>query len=976
MLRFVLLPLVALIGLAASPLAQAPPDGLVLGGPATQQVHLAAGSNLVSLRVYPSNRALASLFGVHAGKVIFAKDAAGNTYAPGYGAGALTEWPADEALQVYASVPFTITVSGAEILPTSALALDAGWSAVPMLTDGVRPVSEVFGGFGNALSVVEDGDGRAFPAGPGQTPLVQVEPGRGYRLHLTSSALLSYGVDRTTVSTVLDAIALEGLEVGQEIEIEGFRTPGDGGAGVLRVTESGCVPDGGTCFVPTEHTQAGPTHTSTTLINLAGTHTQWESLRLCHDASGQPVNPAKTVGDGCYDALQLHGHGARNEGRVLFDAAAGQVTITFDMREYARDYGGDDSGAHTSQHRFATSDVRLERVIDVPLVLEGAPTTDYTRPEWWGGRPEAGDATDAVAWALEAASARAAGTGTEHYVVLDGMYSYSRILETRQGAVLKGAADGVREGQGLRVLEGAPWHHFATKTWVSNPTYKEPMTEGDAFLEDTWVHVRHGRQVALSRVVDLEIDGNLAQNDYIFSAEYEQASGPSSNPIFPNQVRHITRNTVHYNGFIGSNAGDTLEDSNARLENVYIHGFGGNGILSNNWTHFDGSRDLRIGNLVNNHAMYGVPTSTGWIDGIEITGFFWKAAITVYSGHYLNVSYTDCQANPYGDPLESVFDIRNNNPGVSGVGQGGKHHFGEEVLVEGLTVEFSDTCQPKNGYGVIEYTRGPSTFRNVYAAGGDTQRYRLVGHREAPDNGSEFTLENVTLSGDIVGLTGTIAERQRIRNVTSGEAAVPNDEMFVFRPQTGVSQVASVYDVDLQVHVPRLFKVWPEGSAAGSSLELYVRDASFKADLPLELVNAPADTRIYFRRTELSDWDDRYLSTGAEWFDGVTVAEHGGRASEASGSHTFTASGGETLIGIQPGLFYAPTNSSYVQISNVRSGNVAAPGLYSGEWLLAGSPYNPVLRLQMSRPLNAGETVTFDWSAAVRPIPSNVVFPD
>lgn len=960
---------------AAAPLAQAP-AGLVLGDQTTQTVEFTAGPNLVSLRVYPADRSLDAVFGDQIDNVLFAKDGQGNVYAPRYGALALTQWPADQALSVFTRTPFSLEVAGAEILETSVLALGEGWSSVPMFAGAALSAEQVFGPLGDALSVVKDGDGRAYPAQPGEPALTTVEPGRGYRLHLAASSSLSYGSDRSVVPTVVDALAMEGFAVGDEIEIQGFRTPGDGGGGILRVTESGCAPDGGTCFVPTAHTQEAPSQWSTTSIDLAGSFAQWESLRLCHDQSGTPVNPALTVGDGCYTALQLHGHGARNDGRPLLDPTTGVVTITFDMREYARTYGGDDSGRHDAQHRFATSDLRLERVVNEPLVLEGVATTAYTRPEWWGGRPGVGDATDAVAWAIEAAKIRAQATGTDHYAVLSGMYGYSRVLETRTGVVIKGAVDGVREGQGLRVVQGAPWHYFATKNWVSDPAYKEPETERDAFLEASKVHVRHGRQTMFARVVDVEIDGNLAQNDYIFSPEYEEASGPAGNPQWPNRVREITRNTTHYNGFIGSNDGDTLEDSNARLENVYIHGFGGNGLLSNNWTHFGGSRDLRIGDIVNNHSMYGVPTSTGWIDGIEISGFFWKAAITVNSGNYRNVSYTECEENPYGDPLESIFDIRNSNPTAAEIGQGGTHHFGEEVVVDGLEVVFTDTCQPRNSYGVVQYTRGPATFRNVDATGGDTERYSLIDDRSAADNGSEFTLENVHLTGDVVGLSGIIASRQRIRNVTSSSSFVPNDEMFVFRPQPGVDQVVTVYDVDLDVRVPRLFKVWPQGSTANTSFRLYVRDASFEADDPVQLVGAPTDTRIYYRRTELSDWDDELIASGREWFDDVTVTALGGRASEASGSHTYTAAGGETWVAVQPGLFHAPTSAGLVQVSNVRSGGAPAPSLYAGTWSAVGDTYDPVLTLNLARPLTAGETITFDWAAAVRPIPGNVVFPE
>ena len=971
MLRFVLLPLVALIGLAASPLAQAPPDGLVLGGPATQQVHFAAGSNLVSLRVYPSNRALVSLFGVHAGKVIFAKDAAGNTYAPGYGAGALTEWPADEALQIYASVPFSITVSGAEILPTSALALDAGWSAVPMLTDGVRPVSEVFGGFGNALSVVEDGDGRAFPAGPGQTPLVQVEPGRGYRLHLTSNSLLSYGVDRTTVSTVLDAIALEGLEVGQEIEIEGFRVPGDGGAGVLRVTESGCVPDGGTCFVPTEHTQAGPSYTAGSSFGMTGTNIQWETFRLCHSASSAPANPALADGDGCYDALQLHGHGGQNDGLPMLNTATGWVSISISMRSYAKTYDGDASVDHTAQYRYATSDLRLERVVEEALVLEGAATFEYTRPEWWGGRPEMGDATDAVSWAVSSARAHAAQTGTEHYVVLSGMYGYAGVIELQNRTVLKGEQDGVRDGQGLRVLAGAPWHYWAIKSQTAS-SHSEPLTERDALSGNHgFVAVRHGRTSHEDRVVDIEIDGNLEENAYVFTPGYRSASGTSTYSG-GSRVDEMLQNTPHWNGFVASNmSGDNIEGSRTRLTNVHVHDMGGNLLLSNEPVDFGGSSDLLLGNSARNHVAYGIQVSEGSsIDRVEVYGFFWKGGVVAYQGTWRDLAFRDIVHPPQSftlDPIENLVGHRNEAPGLGSTNP--THYYGEQVRFEDITFDLDDTEFLK---GLIVYDRGPLTIQGVTLNQPADRVTRLVSSRNTTSETSQFVLQDVNVvAGGTRNLQVYGTHEAHIRSITSpaGTGSDTYTGAYLLQP-VDPGAIYTLYDFlsPQKAKRPVEIKMHP-----GAGADVFVRNASFvDVDVPLVASNIPTSTaaiaqyRVFWRDVSFDSWEYGDSWTyDAQYLENVTETSTG-RTSEDTAvlSNAPLSGSGPRYVDVSTALLHVPLDPSNVTVTGPSAGR------FTG-WANVGTEHEPVLRLFFT----GTSPVSATWQAAVRPIPAEIAFP-
>ncbi len=966
--------------------AQSLPPGLVTGAPTTQHLTFAAGPNQVSLSVFPADRSIEAIFGAELAHVLLVKDAAGAVHSTQYGVRNLTQWPWDASVWVYAREPFSLDVSGPRIEPWSQIPLAAGWSWVPSLVAAPMPVADAVASLSASLSRIEDGAGRAYPAAPGETALTTLEPGAGYRLRLAAPATLAYAAVPPTsppptvppggppptqgeVPTVLDAIALTGLVPGQEVAVRGFRADGDGGAGRLRVTTSGCAPDGGTCFVPTEHTAAGEPYSSDWGFTLYGDDLQWESFRLCHSQASAPQNATQVTGDGCFEALQLHGHGARAEGRKLFDSATGNVEITGAMNTFARLYDG--SPRQTAVFRYSTDTVRLERVVE-PMTLEGQATTDYTRPEWWGGQPDHGDATDAVAWALEAAEAKAAAVGREVYVVLSGMYGYSSVLETQSGTVLKGARGGVRDGQGLRVMAGAPWHFWALMERTT--AFREPLTERDAATGgEGFVVVRHGRQSTSDRVVDVEIDGNLAQNGEVFDAAHRAASGPSSYSG-GSYVDEMLQNTPYWNGFVASHQHeDIVVGSRTRLENVHIHDVGGNLWLSGEKVDFGGSRDVRLGNSARNHVAYGIQTSPGTsIDRVEVYGFFWKGALEVTQGAWRDVTFRDLRNPPAlytGDGLEVLVSHRSNGP-IPAILRTSTNYYGETVTFDGLTFDMGEAYP----YTAIIYDRGPMSIRNVTVrqTNGDA-RLRLVTSRGGDSYTSRFRLENVTVESGGLGSITVAGRNGDVRNFTLPPASGSPAEFALFRPLYHgiVYTLYGVHGVQRSSEPIAL-----EAGFAGASADLFVRDAAFTDTYAHFMFTGanPADTDVqqrfhaYFRDVSFSEFTPINNDGGqnrenwrVSFYDDVRV---GTRRSEDSGSLTSAAlvSG---RLDVPTNLFYAPFDPSYVTVTGVDAGR------FTG-WTNAGTSNAPVLRLAFS----GTAPVSVSWAAAVRPIPAGVVFPD
>ncbi len=993
--------------------AQDTPAAPLLGAPAVQRLSFAEGPNWVSLRVYPEDRSFEAIFGSRLSRVLTAKNAAGASYAPQHGARGLPEWPWDQAVFIYARQPFVLDVAGREILEDSQIPLDTGWHRIPYLLTDSRPPSEALASILPALLEVRDGHGRTYPATVGSAPLEAMEPGSGYRVRLSSPAELVYATqsqsppaaDRT-VATLAEAVALEGLTPGQRIAVT---DPVRGGTFVVR--DSGAPSDGGTVFVPTAFTEAA---TATGLDNSQTLFDGSNDDGIVFDSFRLMYGPDE---DDALDATALHGHASgkgNDAGEPLLNTQNGRLLIPNSLRDLAKSLTG--SSKLKASYRYATSARRLERVVE-PIVLEGQSTTDYVRPEWWGAVPypadwtpntsapsgprarPAGiasgdpvyDATDRLASAINAAEVGAATTSRQHYVVLAGMYGYARVIEMQDQVVLKGEQDGVRDGQGLRVLKGAPWHFWA----VRNPTkaaYQIEKSPRDLIMVNTdpLVVLRHGRQSQLNRVVDVELDGNLKENEYVFSGTYLSASGGASRS-WTNQVENMLQNTGHWNGFVASHQhADTEIGSNARLENVHVHNYGGNLVLGGEPIHFGGSRDLRLGNSRRNHFMYRVFTDEGTtIDRIEMYGYAWAGYVPFQQGHYRNVVFRDLARNPQfglgnrspetlighrndGVPADDLFN--EGNPG---------YYFGDDAVIEGLRFELSSNFRPRSS--LVTYDSGPLSLLGVVldVEGGNPVSLVSGGSDDLLQR-SGFVLEDVVVEqGQIRSFLASAALRASAKGVGtfSGDG---NGQGLILRPFRE-GHTATFYNVGggvsgAGIRTPEVVQIrLREDSEA--TLDVFVRQASFTGvTYPvMATYGDPSDSdvsdryRVFWRDVTLDRWRDSNNDRGKsrksgelQYFERVTAR---GRTSEGAGTLSSAtlrrASNGTRYVDVDPSMFYAPQESSYVVVTGRDAGRFLG-------WENVGDKYDPVLRLSFS----GTSPVSVDWTAAIRPIPDGVAFPE
>lgn len=157
-----------------------------------QRVELQAGWNTVALWVAPEEPAFASVFGTTSAVVV--KDAAGQVFAPGFEIDQLGAWRPTQAYEVYVQDDTTITVQGERVPAQTAITLRAGWNLLPYLLDTPQPVADALAPILSDLNYVLDRDGGVFAPSEGHNTLGQLQPGRGYRVHVAKDVTFTYPV--------------------------------------------------------------------------------------------------------------------------------------------------------------------------------------------------------------------------------------------------------------------------------------------------------------------------------------------------------------------------------------------------------------------------------------------------------------------------------------------------------------------------------------------------------------------------------------------------------------------------------------------------------------------------------------------------------------------------------------------------------------------------------------------------------------
>lgn len=657
-----------------------------LGADTTQHVALKPGPNFVSLFVQPTETNLDKLFGGGLTGIISIRNADGLVYSPSYNVRTLTEWGNGQAYVVHVRQQMAIEVTGQRIEPDTGLLLDKGWNDVAFLYDQPVHVDSALISIAESLDRIEDGEGRMYPAMEGREPLTQLEPGAGYRIHVSGRDTLVYadglggtsatsppatpttppstpqppstGRD-TTVSTIADALALRGLVDGQTIEVLGYYAPGDGGGGVFDVRDSGQGPNGGTVFVTLEHQSDERVSATTEFAKTV-------------NVSGVPRNEDVVFGSVTLDLLDsrdnlilsvpgehLHGHtygGSTDLGPLfyyeggVFHDNAGRVAKAFNGIS-----GGWREGRVRFSYRHTTSSLRLHR-------RDVGDEIDVT---WFGARTQSEspdfDNQPVICQALNVAQALNEAGGAVESVILPKteVYGYYGTIEVPDGMTIRGgggtylatATDDLGntyrpvrirdEHTALRVLDDEALTFLRMLKDPSDADYLPPDVKQALEMRQTRITISNN--IMYAGLKDIVLDGNWEGN----MQAWDEGWGTHS------EFEAYLRNQPGWSGFTASAGKDIPIGQELVIRNAAILGYAATGILghaNNTWN----VENLLLGNALYNHVLYG---ANGVYNNLTFIGFAWSHTAWLW-GEISNFVYERGSPSPTGRSQGQIFQIR------------------------------------------------------------------------------------------------------------------------------------------------------------------------------------------------------------------------------------------------------------------------------------------------------------------------------
>jgi hypothetical protein len=943
----------------------------------SQQVHLETGWNLVSLQVQPDDRSLSAIFGASADQVHMVKNQEGAVYIPGRDIDQIGVWEVGESYRVYASGPVTIEVAGTAVpLSETPVVLNEGWNLAPYLPNHSQPVSTALTSILGSLERIESEAGTAYEPGGGVADLDSLRPGQGYQVRMTRPDTLVYSEiqDPIVVNTLADALALQGVETGQHVQIRGYHEPGDGGGGLFEVRESACASDGGTCFVFNEDVSAEQTIvTGDTDPNLPHSDLVWGTF-----SAQVGAEEGEVITD-----LDMHGGMSWQNGTDPFlDHKAGAVNSASGMNLFGvrRSIGDGDDYDITYRYRYATSDRRLVRM----------GVTSSVNVAWWGA-PEADpanpiEATPYINWAILAAHRLYQQGGIEWaYADIDREYYYHHTIRLRSGTKLRGVGTD-------RSVPGEPWTTNGKLTVTPGKAMYYRRDSYDRNAENdvrgalgSKAHINNHYLAEKWGIENLELDGNYPNNTQVFDGGH-------------GDVETWLQNSGAWAGFHTNGAGGQsfAQGAVAHFDNVYVHDVGGNGlttrpnlpVVANN---------VKGENSVRNHSIYHF-----WGDVNNLTGKGHSWAVPLKLGSkddnaatYTDIAYEAGDSNPEGYVDKEVFNI-----------------IGRNIVMDGITI---DMRAEKNRIGWIADRGTSNTYRNATVYTNESGSWTVQAPRAIP---SDELFENFTINsngdGPVIAGRGLTQSGMTFKDFTvevGASASGAATEVPLGMPLTGYLDALSmpgridIVNLNYNRELGTVFKGGgsPDNVRASLPREMFISGSSFNntgffsddgrwsafgdtddnfRDARFYLSNTTMDlpsTWVYPFGNNTDRGPDRHGIGSAQGAAATVkirnVQDSAGRVSDETGTYTSDASDeGNDFVLIPTNLIYRAweTETTLVNspsgISSITSVEVANSDGSLRSLARGVNQREPYLKVTLDGTIGAGETVTIDWTARVTPL--------
>lgn len=1002
--------------LTYAPLSFAQPS---TGERQTYLIELEPGVNLVSLPVVPDVTAMSAIVSGMGPEVSLIQDDRGRHTIPSLEIDDIGAWKWSEAYKVHTTAATSLLVEGVAIIPDlSPLILDGGAHWIPYPRSTALAIEEALATILPSLSRVEDEEGRIYEPGNQGSTLDTLRVGRGYRVWLTRQDTLRYPINQNVgggstvqVGTLAQARALRDLEPGQEVEILGYYTPGDGGGGRFIVENSGAPTDGGLVHVPDEFVSNPITEVIDNDHDRSKPLSLPPGARLIHGSvTIEILRPNGNV-LGTMDGRYLHGHEwvSRFTATPLIDYELGEIDDRHErLNQWCRDEIGDMWACDLRvTYRHTTGNVRLRRM-EVGETLNA---------NWFGARTRSADPSfdnqPVLGHVINLANQfnrEVPGTITTVLLPSPGEYEYFGSLQIGRGLTLKGGAgtelrtvtnDLGHTYQPVRIKQNATRLRLKADEALTHIRMEKDPSDPD-YLPPDLKYRLHGRRPAISvapgamaaGLSDIVLDGNWEENRQAWQEGWSSYQ----------EREAAMRNTPSWSGFVSTdhNAVDIPIGQLLTLRNVAVLGYGATGLLGSVNNTWDGENVL-LGNSLWNHALYG---TNGMWRNLTFTGFSWSHG-PFYAGEINNLVFEDGVPGPYR-PADHVMGIRGgdvyseaemdnpNDPDEAAYIRSDGTVIDLGVTIDGFYIDLrgSGLISPLGGHGpririkngrvVMDDIASEAAFREK----GNGYQKALYPDYEFEnitvyDNGerrqwlfrnlyvTNSTFRNISTNSSLIGINEDANRAFDLHASWRNHFAWENPQTVTFTEIFSDSPQKYIGHAETHPNAAGVTYTITRSRFNNTTNTLIVNDNGtgelnqFDGDVSkLNVLMDDVEFNIhdgYFKNLELFFAVTRLRNC---------TDSRSGRTSEDGAPVTIIASGGETSIDIPTNLLWEPLAPNYTVITEENG----TSGLYASHEYVSpdGTPLDidrrgPSLRIHLTRPLAVNEQVTFDWRAAVRP---------
>jgi hypothetical protein len=803
-----------------------------------------------------------------------------------------------------------------------------------------------------------------------------------------------------TIDTLKEALAVNDLESGEILKVRGRHKVEDGGGGFFRVTESGCEADGGTCFIPNMHLAEADEEVGKLgggSVKLSEDDLAWREFQIRYGPDDEDV-----IG-----ILDLHGtnyrHSAENRPLVSFE----EGTVGWDgaWRFFAplRDIEGTwNRSKNIVSYRYATSPVRLERITDRPRV----------RPEWWGAPRKSTsespqNASPHILWSLQAARQIYEEKNTEWaYVDLKGVFYYREGFPIPGGVMLRGVgknnSDGYTKGT-LTLMPGEAMYqlhdsHRKGGQYDFDADARKRVHEGLAHRRISMTNDYKAEKIGIK---DLQIDGNVDENMHVFNNMDEYGNSNIG-------VGRWLQDSGDWCGFYtkGFDAFQVPDEMLIELNDVNIVDQGASGIaIGTDGEHIPQvktSGTVRVKDTYRNHLLYGL-TGTSEVDGLVLEGQYW-------GGNPLHDSRGTDQAPTYTD-----LTIRNIERGlfdyntIIGIRGGG-------MTVDTFEIDLSNSRKKQGSpVNIIAAQDTANTFRDGVIRGYGPDNYLenntptifnfrgFNGKYSEPTVFEDIRIVNEGTPMDIYDSGGPPPRSLRFVDVTYESSEDVNAPMsqplrWGTDPKTRAQyppRAWRLFHKNLRIEHPfnETFTIKAgleekppfhpvDAYFVGGSIENRPKWNGLLETNQFDVYDDFEPDGIRAARVFLNDFKlkSKVGDSNANWHRDMRpgnvarlrdVTDTQGHVSDASGTFTTTKSEeGQKHVLVETNLMSRPwermanTSSDSPEVTSIQVANEDG-SVRSDDNRSESDPY---LKVQLSRAIRDGETVTIDWEARVTPL--------